>query len=433
MNVIKIKNLSKEYQLGIVGTGTLYRDIQSFFAKVQGKPDPNSIIGSNKKIGKGKFLALNNINLEIKKGEILGIIGHNGAGKSTLLKIISRITLPSSGEIRIKGKISSLLEVGTGFHPELTGRENIFLNAAINGMKKKETETKINSISDFAGVQNYLDTPVKRYSTGMRVRLGFAVAVNLNPDIFIIDEVLAVGDASFQKKALHRLEELTKNENKTILLVSHNLETIRHLCNRVVLLENGKIKKIDTPNNIIEYYSNLNNTGKSALEFSSNDSQKLQQYFINNFFILNNNNEKSIYLNRQEPFQINVNYVIKNYVKYLSVNISILTASEQNGVIYNTSVLQWSDRHFSRLQNGDEIIEKKEGNYQVKIDIPKNLLNAGKYRLNVRLINDREVLDYNKDGIVFELYDIGSPHLLNSGLSSGLIAMNLNWNEKKIK
>ena len=202
MNVIEINNLSKEYQLGIVGTGTLYRDIQSFLARIRGKPDPNSIIGSNKKIGKGKFLALNKIDLKITKGEIIGIIGHNGAGKSTLLKIISRITLPSSGEIKIKGKVSSLLEVGTGFHPELTGRENIYLNAAINGMKKIETESKIDNISKFAGVQDYLDTPVKRYSTGMRVRLGFAVAVNLNPDIFIIDEVLAVGDASFQKKAL---------------------------------------------------------------------------------------------------------------------------------------------------------------------------------------------------------------------------------------
>ena len=198
--ILRIENMYKEYRLGIIGHGTLYRDLQSFWAKLLNKEDPNSLLGTNSHNVKGKFLALQNINLVVKRGEVLGIIGANGAGKSTLLKIISRITTPSKGIIKAKGKISSLLEVGTGFHPELTGRENIYLNGAINGMNKKEVSKKLDEIVDFAGVEAFLDTPVKRYSSGMHVRLGFAVAAHLEPDILVVDEVLAVGDVAFQKK-----------------------------------------------------------------------------------------------------------------------------------------------------------------------------------------------------------------------------------------
>mgnify|MGYP001159502950 CR=1 FL=1 len=228
-NVIKIENLYKEYRLGVIGHGTLYRDLQSFWANIRGRDDPNSIIG-NENIGinhKRNILALKNINLEVQKGEVLGIIGQNGAGKSTLLKILSRITSPTKGIIKIKGNVASLLEVGTGFHTELTGRENIYLNGAINGMNKKEIDKKLDEIVDFAGVEKFLDTPVKRYSSGMIVRLGFAVSAYIEPDILIVDEVLAVGDASFQKKAINKMKDVSSNHGRTVLFVSHNMNSIR--------------------------------------------------------------------------------------------------------------------------------------------------------------------------------------------------------------
>ncbi len=243
--VIKIENLYKEYRLGVVGHGTLYRDLQSWWALARGKEDPNSLIGHENRIEKNEnILALNNINLEIKKGEIWGIIGANGAGKSTLLKILSRVTTPTSGLIKIKGRIASLLEVGTGFHTELTGRENIYLNGAINGMDRNEVTKKLDEIIQFSGVEKFIDTPVKRYSSGMYVRLGFAVAAHLDPDILIVDEVLAVGDIKFQKKAIGKMQEISSTGGRTVLFVSHKMSTIQSLCDRAILIDNGTIKTI---------------------------------------------------------------------------------------------------------------------------------------------------------------------------------------------
>ena len=253
--IIKIENLYKEYQLGVIGHGTLYRDMQSWWAKVKGKEDPNSLIGhaDNRKLQE-QILALNDINLEVKNGEMLGIIGANGAGKSTLLKILSRVTAPTKGQIKIKGRIASLLEVGTGFHMELTGRENIYLNGAINGMIKNEVSSKLDEIVDFAGVEQFLDTPVKRYSSGMHVRLGFAVAAHLEQEILVVDEVLAVGDASFQKKAIGKMHDVSKGEGRTVLFVSHNMESIRKLCSRTVVLSKGEVVADGTTEDSISQY-----------------------------------------------------------------------------------------------------------------------------------------------------------------------------------
>jgi len=253
--VIKISSLYKEYYLGSVGRGTLYRDLQSFWAKVRNKPDPNSLIDiEDNKSKKKNLIALNNINLSVNKGEIVGIIGENGAGKSTLLKILSRITGPTKGRIEITGKVASLLEVSTGFHPELTGRENVFLNGAIYGMRKKEIENKISSILEFAGVEKFKDTPIKRYSTGMSIRLGFAIAAFLDPDILMLDEVLAVGDASFNKKALKKVDEISKEQNRTVLFVSHNLASIKTLCSRAILIDKGKVVFDGLPNDTVDFY-----------------------------------------------------------------------------------------------------------------------------------------------------------------------------------
>ena len=256
--VIKIENLYKEYRLGSIGYATLRDDIQRILAEIQGKPDPNSIIGSNDhKNIKDRILALNNINLEIKEGERLAVIGANGAGKSTLLKLISRISAPSQGLIKINGKIASLISVGTGFHSELTGRENIFLNGSILGLRKYEIQERLSKIIEFSGIDNFLDTPVKRYSSGMVIRLGFSVAAHLDPDILITDEVLAVADLDFREKSINKLMQIS-DSGKTIIFVSHNLNSVRSLCKTAILIDKGRLLLKDNVDNVISEYMALN-------------------------------------------------------------------------------------------------------------------------------------------------------------------------------
>lgn len=241
---IEFQDVSKRYILGQIAHGLLSKDIQSWFARLRGKKDPNAAayMGQNADFKRGEFWALSNITFSVRKGEVIGIIGRNGAGKSTMLKLLSRITAPTKGQICFNGRIASLLEVGTGFHPELTGRENIFLNGAILGMSKREILSKFDEIVEFAGIQDFVDTPVKRYSSGMYVRLAFAVAAHLDADIMVVDEVLAVGDIEFQKKCLGRMESISKQSGRTILFVSHNMAAISALCNRVIYLRQGKVE-----------------------------------------------------------------------------------------------------------------------------------------------------------------------------------------------
>jgi len=241
---VKVEDLSKVYRLGEIGTGTISYDLQRWLAKVRGKEDPFLKIGDTDGTGSATgnlVYSLKNLNFEIEHGDAVGIIGRNGAGKSTLLKILSRVTSPTKGRIHVKGRVASLLEVGTGFHPELTGRENIFLNGAILGMRKKEIDRKLEEIIDFSGVEKYIDTPVKRYSSGMYVRLAFAVAAHLESEILIVDEVLAVGDAEFQKKCLGKMGEVSKGDGRTVLFVSHNISSILELCNKGIFLVNGEV------------------------------------------------------------------------------------------------------------------------------------------------------------------------------------------------
>ena len=239
---IKIENVSKEYRLGAIGGGTLQGDLQTLWAKIRHKEDPNTIIGEAEKGQKGdKFMALNDVSFQVKKGEALGIIGHNGAGKSTLLKLLCRVTAPSNGKISYNGRIASMLEVGTGFHPELTGRENVYMNGAILGMTKAEIDKKFNQIVEFAEMEKFIDTPVKRYSSGMYVKLAFSVAAHLDSEIMIMDEVLAVGDMAFQKKCLDKMRETAKVDGRTVLYVSHNMNTIRQLCDRCIVLDHGAV------------------------------------------------------------------------------------------------------------------------------------------------------------------------------------------------
>ena len=275
--VIKVENLSKAYQLGQFTTGTLSRDIERWWAIKTGKEDPFLKLGEenirDKKGISDIVWSLKNLNFDIQEGSVVGIIGKNGAGKSTLLKLLSQVTSPTSGKIKIKGRLASLLEVGTGFHPELTGRENIFLNGAILGMRKSEIIKKFDEIVNFSGVEKYIDTPVKRYSSGMYVRLAFAVAAHLESEILIVDEVLAVGDADFQKKCMGKMGQISQGEGRTILFVSHNMSSVAKLCNNGLLLSDGKITYSGNIEQTIDTYLNNNNLN---LHSASNNSRYFQ-------------------------------------------------------------------------------------------------------------------------------------------------------------
>ena len=278
--ILKAENISKQYRLGQVGTGTLSHDLNRWWHQVRGKENPYLKIGdTNDRSTKGEsdyVWALQDISFEVERGEVLGIIGKNGAGKSTLLKILSRVTAPTTGKIQFGGRVASLLEVGTGFNGEMTGRENIYLNGAILGMTKKEIASKIDEIIDFSGCERYIDTPVKRYSSGMTVRLAFAVAAFLEPEILIIDEVLAVGDAEFQKKAIGKMQDISKQGGRTVLFVSHNMAAIEDLCHNCFLIENGKIKYRGKTEEILKIYSALNNV------ITANDFIEINFEFENN-------------------------------------------------------------------------------------------------------------------------------------------------------
>ena len=327
--VIKIEDLKKKYRLGTIGGGTLTADLQSWWARIRGKEDPNTIIGTDISTKNKTFLALKGINLEINKGDTIGIIGGNGAGKSTLLKILSRVTAPTEGSVKINGRISSMLEVGTGFHGELTGRENIYLNGAILGMTKAEVDEKMEAIIDFSECREFIDTPVKRYSSGMYVKLAFSVASHLDSEILIMDEVLAVGDMKFQKKCINKMLDVAKS-GRTILYVSHNMKTIEELCNRVVVLEKGTVKYDGEVDEGVSIYLN-----SKANEFSVNNdlfSQKRQSYLpknlrakLNNLTIIDK--DIPIFYDR-EKFKCKINW--KNYkdIKDVQLRFEIRTIDD---------------------------------------------------------------------------------------------------------
>lgn len=320
---IKIENLKKEYRLGAIGGQTLNAELQSWWARKRGKDDPNCKIGQNDSNYGEKFWALNGINLEIKQGEAIGIIGGNGAGKSTLLKILSRVTAPTEGDIWINGRIASMLEVGTGFHAELTGRENIYMNGAILGMSKKEVDEKIESIIDFSECRQFIDTPVKRYSSGMYVKLAFAVASHLDAEIMIMDEVLAVGDMAFQKKCLNKMGDEAQG-GKTVLYVSHNMATIRNLCTRCIVLDKGKlIFNGEVEDAISVYMKNTEGELKKIYDVRNKKATSIdygKQIVINQFEFLDKN---SPVYNVDEIMKLRINWTVKNNIEKIRARIEI--------------------------------------------------------------------------------------------------------------
>ena len=394
--VLKIENVSKIYRLGEVGIKTLSEDVSSYINRLRGKNTiPYKISENNKdETGEGYVWALKDINLEIRKGEVLGIIGKNGAGKSTLLKLLSRVTAPSEGEIKIKGKLSSLLEVGTGFHPDLTGRENIYLNGAILGMSKKEISKKIDDIVEFSGCRKYIDTPVKRYSSGMKVRLGFAVAAHMEPDILVVDEVLAVGDAEFQHKCIGKMQDVA-GEGRTVIFVSHNMSSIRNLCDKAIVLDNGGLIFEGSVDEGISKYLSLNTSNID----------------IGNHYI---NENLSTDTNQIAKVEIK-NLSKKNYIEYhedIEFDIT-LSIHKMNRDAFLGLIVEDVNGNFITVSSTDEVEEdplfiKNTQNDEVAISAvyPSSILKPGKYYITLSFREKSNVIyDKVEKAITFDIVD----------------------------
>jgi lipopolysaccharide transport system ATP-binding protein len=400
--VIIVENLSKAYQLGQFNTGTLSNDIHRWWTIFRGKEDPYIKIGeTNNRTEKGKsniVWSLKDMSFEVEEGEAIGIVGKNGAGKSTLLKIISKVTSPTYGNIKIKGRITSLLEVGTGFHPELTGRENIYLNGAILGMRKNEISRKIDEIIDFSGVERYIDTPVKRYSSGMYVRLAFSVAAHLESQILIVDEVLAVGDAEFQKKCLGKINDVRKGQGKTVLFVSHNMTAIQNLCNRVLWINQGKIFEDGETEKVV-----LNYLDRSSISLNTENSWNEANYPGNEAVKL-----KSAYLrpiNTSEYGTITVKSTIGIEVEFINLiensclHIGLRFYDQNGSLVFATHPLHekiWHGKPFPK------------GTFKSTCIIPDNLLNDNIYNVTLVVVkNENEELYIHENIFHFQISDAG--------------------------
>lgn len=423
--VISVQNISKQYRLGQVGTGTISHDLNRWWHQLRGKEDPYLKIGeSNDRTQKGNseyVWALRDINFEVEKGEVLGIIGRNGAGKSTLLKILSRTTAPSTGQIKIKGRVASLLEVGTGFHPELTGRENIYLNGAILGMTKNEINRKFDEIVDFAGVEKYIDTPVKRYSSGMYVRLAFAVAANLESEILIVDEVLAVGDAEFQKKCLGKMNEVSRGEGRTILFVSHNMAAIKSLCNKGINLKNGQLEfEGDINASITRYLSH--NTSELNTYYESDEERNNEAYIKSVHIFDADQTRKKTLFDVEEKITVVMN---------IRVNKRITGTSPAADIKYNGQVIY---RTIAADRNPYVLESMEPGDYEYSFEM-NNPLRKGIYTVDVR-IGKLMVSDYDiiEDHLVFEVDELNNNLMYKSYYHGrpGVVGFNLPWQIKTI-
>lgn len=425
--VLKVENLYKRYRLGTVGAASFKEDLQRLWAKIQGKPDPfEQYITANElsaiksademKALKARYVwALQDINFEVKQGEILGIIGKNGAGKSTLLKILSKTTAPTRGQVKVKGRVASLLEVGTGFHPELTGRENIFLNGHILGMNRHEIRARLDEIIDFAGVEAYLDTPVKRYSSGMYVRLAFAVAAHLLADILIVDEVLAVGDAEFQKKCIGKMKDVSSGEGRTVLFVSHNMVAVNTLCTSGLFIRNGKIDYWGTTKSVVNKYLSSENAIVSERIWNENNSPGDDVARLLEARIIDENHQ----------------------------TIQAVEIAHRVGVQYKYRVLKGGKERIPNIHvynkkgecvfvSGAETTEQltQPGDYSVIAWIPGNFLNDGTYLVGIALstMSPVTVHFYEQEALIFEVIENANerPNKYNQAIP-GVVRPLLDW------
>lgn len=420
---IKAVNISKQYRLGEVGTGTLSHDLNRAWARLRGKEDPFLKIGeSNDRSTKGEsdyVWSLKDINFEIEKGDAVGIIGRNGAGKSTLLKLLSRVTKPTTGHFDVQGRIASLLEVGTGFNPEMTGGENIFLNGAILGMRRNEIKRKFDEIVDFAGVERYIDTPVKRYSSGMYVRLAFAVAAHLESEILIVDEVLAVGDAEFQKKCLGKMGDVSKGEGRTVLFVSHNMAAVQNLCEKGMFLKNGKIAEYGLISAVANSYNNSFYCSGSTIFFSkaqidaSAEAQFIEAEFINNTRDIKAEIVSDVF----DDIRVRLKFVVNKYIKGCSPALWI---KKQETELYCSFL---TDNREDLLFDG-----MRPGEYYYEVPLPR--LKQGTYTISL-IFGQLKVRDLHRfeNCLIFEVSDLSfDPGIKSySGQRRGLNYSDFPW------
>jgi lipopolysaccharide transport system ATP-binding protein len=423
MIAIEFNNVSKQYRLGLVSTGTLAHDLNRFWqTKILRREDPYLKIGeTNDRTSKGAseyVWALRDIDFKVEQGDVVGIIGRNGAGKSTLLKLLSRVTAPTTGTIRARGRIASLLEVGTGFHPEMTGRENIYMNGSIMGMRKAEIDKKLDEIVDFSGCERYIDTPVKRYSSGMKVRLGFAIAAHLEPDILVVDEVLAVGDAEFQKKAIGKMQDVAQGSGRTVLFVSHNMRSVRNLCITSVVLDNGRIAFRGDVDSGISYYMQ-----SSTLSGGDLDIQKLPRSakctgvvrFTDIRFLNAKGEEEEPHCGKTMVARIS--YTASKDCEHCSMSVGI--SDLYGGRIFSIPTLVTME-HFSIIK----------GKHEVDLVLPKLTLSPGEYLFGVHCMADGSLADWIEYATKFNVLDddfYGTGRMIGSHLAGKVVLCEHSW------
>jgi lipopolysaccharide transport system ATP-binding protein len=419
MNAIEFDHVGKQYRLGLVSTGTFSQDLNRWWTmNIRHKEDPNLKIGEtndrSKKGDSNYVWALKDINFNVEQGDVVGIIGKNGAGKSTLLKLLSRVTTPTVGEIRARGRIASLLEVGTGFHPEMTGRENIFMNGAIMGMTKAEISRKLDEIIDFSGCERYIDTPVKRYSSGMTVRLGFAIAAHLEPEILVVDEVLAVGDAEFQKKAIGKMQDVSKGGGRTVLFVSHNMASIRSLCTTGVLLENGMVKTRGTIDQVINEYISGYDLNKRFCKWKvdNNIPASITEVRVS---VEGKTDEQLI--DMTDKILVRISYEVKEDLHHTNICFSL----------YRDSVLlfhSWDTDNSLVLEQN-----RRKGSHIASFALPGFLL-PGVYNISVDIGRPNiGVIQRKEDCLQFEISNVLTDGERQSFTRGGLVKTNIKWED----
>ena len=418
---IEFNNISKIYRLGLVSTGTLAHDLKRWWTmNVRGKEDPYLTIGeTNDRSTKGEseyVWALKDIDFKVEQGDVVGIIGKNGAGKSTLLKILSKVTAPTTGTIRARGRIGSLLEVGTGFHPEMTGRENIYMNGAILGMTKAEITKKLDEIVDFSGCERYIDTPVKRYSSGMMVRLGFAVAAHLDPEILVVDEVLAVGDAEFQKKAIGKMQDVSRGEGRTVLFVSHNMASIRALCQHGVLLENGRVKYAGEIEDVVDHYVSLTDADLSVRKRTWEIDESIGACITGiEIMVEGKTNDKMI--DMTDKIRIGINYYVKEDISGSNLCFVLF----KDGV---TLFITWDVDLMPEM-----LVCRKKGYHRTEFLLP-NVLKPGIYDMSIDVgIPGRGSIDKKSSALQFEINNVLTEGSRKSFTRSGLMQFDIKWTD----
>ncbi len=419
-SIIEIKGVSKRYN--ITHEHGKYIALRDILANILRNPFKYIWTKTRKAVGRDsveKFWALRDINLTVEKGEVIGIIGSNGAGKSTLLKILTGITPPTEGEVIMRGKVASLLEVGTGFHPELTGRENIFLNGAILGMTRKEIAQKFDKIVEFSGVEKFIDTPVKKYSSGMYVRLAFSVAAHMEPDILLVDEVLAVGDAEFQKKCLGKMDEVTKGAGRTILFVSHNIAAIQRICNKTVLLDKGKMVMFGPTNEVIERYLSGNRENSGETLFNTDPKKDAE---VTEISFENEKGEKSGTFLSNEAWKIKIKYTVKKKAPKTMVTLEFYS---------NTGTMFFMTTDSDKEK---DLLDKPAGEYEAVLSVPRNMLNPGSYTLRVTIQSPYQKVYEGVEGLQVSIQSSGE-NIRDSyfrGKYYGFLAMEMEWQTKKL-